>query len=262
MKYYSSCLLLTFYSFLFFTACSPRIYQPKPAEPVLLSKKNQLKINSISDINMSTISIAYSPKENFGIQMGVGGNHNETYTINNSGTKTSFLNEFYFNPYIAAGYYKLSNQILYEIYGGLGVYKYKNTARAYLQKMNNLNLFIQPSVAYVNKNFEVVFTAKIDNLNKGKVILSDSVLTAESLKNYNFLDYKSYFFFQPAITIKAGFKFLKFQLQISESIPFSNEYRSIYGLGYRFPFDLGRGRNGLIYGFGITAEIDNLFNQK
>ena len=262
MNFISSSLSLILYSVLFFTACSPRIYQPRPSEPVLLSKKDQLKINWISDVNMSSVSIAYSPKENIGIQLGVGGNHSETSTINNAGTPISVLNEYYSNPYISAGYYKFSQQLLYEIYGGVGVYNYKNKARAYLLEMNNVNLFIQPSFAYVDKNFEAVLTTRIDNLNKGKVILSDSVLTAESRENYNFLNYKSYFFFQPAFTIKVGVKFLKFQFQISESIPFNNDYRTIYGTGYRFPLDLGKGRNGLIFGVGLTAEIDNIFKQK
>src|SRR5688572_4719732 len=131
MKFHPSCSLVILSGLLFFSACSPRIYQPRPSEPVLLSKKDQLKINWISDVNMSTVSIAYSPKENIGIQIGIGGNHSETSTTNNSGTTTSLLNEYYSNPYISAGYYKLSNQFLYEIYGGIGVYNYKNKARTY-----------------------------------------------------------------------------------------------------------------------------------
>ncbi len=253
---------LFFFINFYFSSCTPHFYQPKPLEPVLLTKENQLKINAIANIDMNTVSVAYSPKNNLGVQLGIGSFHNKSFSTDNAGRETIYLNEYYSNPYVSAGYYKhLSQDVLFEAYGGIGMYRYKNTAVSYLKNMKNINLFIQPSIAFVNKNFDAAFTVRVDYLNRTKTIITDSVLSTDDRIKYQFLDYKNYFFFQPGITLKAGFKYVKFQFQLSHSIPFSNSYKSIYGYGYRFGLDPIRNDNRLVYGFGITVELNDLFKK-
>lgn len=246
-----------------FISCNPHFYQPRPLEPALLTEIGQLKINTISD-NMNAVSVAYSPKQNLGLQIGVSLNHNKTIATDGSGRETKYLDENRFNPNISGGYYKkLSSTFLFETYGGIGLYNYRNSGKAYLLKMNSSNLFIQPSIVFIDKNIEFAFTIRVDNLSRGKTILSDSVLTAEDQKKYMFLNYKSYYFIQPGLTFRFGTKNYKAQFQISESIPFSNNYRTIYGDRNRFislsPFSE---KNKINYSLGLNFCINNLLNAK
>lgn len=255
---------LFFFINFYFSSCTPHFYKPKPLEPVLLTKKNQLKINTITDFSIGTVSAAYSPKQNLGIQLGVGSNHYKSSGTDNTGRDTIYLNEYYFNPYLSVGYYKnISQDILFEAYGGIGMYNYKNTAISYLKSMKNINIYIQPTIVYIQKNFDASFTLRIDYFNRNKTRITDSVLSADDVKKYQFLNYKNYFFVQPGFTIKGGLKNVKAQFQISESIPFSKNYRSIYGYGYQFlVFDTFRNKNKLLYSFGLTIELNDLFNKK
>lgn len=250
------------YSAIFLCSCTPHFYQPKPLEPVLLTKEDQLKINFIYDINLPAVSIAYSPRQSLGIQIGLGVNDNKAVSSNNAGSTIIYLDEHYFNPYAAVGYYKsISKKILFEIYTGAGMYNYKNNAVSYLKKMQHVNLFLQPSIAFVHKNIDAAFTLRIDNLNQSKTVIKDSVLSPDDQEKYKFLNYKSYFFIQPGITIRAGFKYVKFQFQISKSIPFSTNYESIYGYGPKYFFDPFEKRSRVVFGFGVTGEIDNIFKK-
>jgi hypothetical protein len=193
----------------------------------------------------------------------VGASDNKSVGSDNSGGTVTYLDEHYLNPYAATGFYKnMSENFLFEMYAGIGMYNYKNNAVSYLKKMNNINLFLQPSIAFVNNNFDAAFTLRVDNLNRGNTIITDSVLSSDDQNKYKFLDYKSYLFVQPAITLRAGFKYVKVQFQISKSIPFSSNYSSIYGYGSRLFFDPAKVRNRIVFGFGISGEINNIFKNK
>jgi hypothetical protein len=248
---------------IFIFSCTPHFYKPKPLEPVLLTEKKEFKLNAISNLSMSSVSIAYSPDQNFGIQAGLATNHYKS-SGTNSGRDTIYINEYVFDPYLAAGFYKnIATNILFEVYGGIGMYNYKNTALSYLKNMNSLNLFIQPSIGYVQNNLDAIFTLRIDYLDRNKTKIKDSVLSQNDQKKYEFLKYKNYFFIQPGITIRAGLKNFKIQFQVSESIPFSGNYKSIYGYGAQFlVFDSFNNYNKILYSLGITAGINDLFNKK
>lgn len=250
--------------FIFFiSSCTPHFYQPKPLEPVLLTNADQLKINIVSDKNMTAVSAAYSPNTNVGLTAGIASHRNKTIGSDNSGQEKILLDEHYFSPYVGVGYFKhFSENFLFETYAGAGMYTYKNNAVSYLKNMKNINLFIQPSIAYVNDYFDAAFTIRVDYLNRGTTIIKDSVLSQDDQKKYKFLDYKSYLFAQPGITIRAGFKYVKFQFQISQSIPFNNKYKSVYGYGSRFLLDPYEDRNHVVIGIGISGEINNVFKKK
>jgi hypothetical protein len=251
------------YFFIFLSACTPHFYQPKPLEPVLLTRADQLKINIVSDKNMSAISAAYSPSTNLGLTAGIATNSNKTTGTDNNGQEKIFLDEHYANPYVGIGYFKhFSENFLFETYAGAGTYTYKNNALSYLKNMKNVDLYLQPSIAFINDYIDVAFTVRIDYLNRGATIIKDSVLTQDDQKRYSFLNYKSYLFAQPGITIRAGFKYVKFQFQISQSIAFNNNYKSIYGYGSRALLDPYEDRNHIVIGVGISGEINNVFKKK
>ncbi|MCW3092269.1 MAG: hypothetical protein JWP81_3338 [Ferruginibacter sp.] len=245
------------------SSCTPHFYKAKPLEPVLLTGQNEFKLNAITDFSMSSVSAAYSPKQNFGILAGVASNHYRS-SATTAGRDTIYINEYVVNPYLGAGYYKnIAPNILFEVYSGIGMYNYKNTALSYLKSMNSLNFFLQPSIGYAQNNLDAIFTLRIDYLDRNKTKIKDSVLSVNNQKRYAFLEYKDYFFLQPGITLRAGTKNFKIQFQVSESIPFSGNYRSIYGYGAQLlVFNSFKNTNKILFSFGGTVELNSLFNKK
>ncbi len=245
------------------SSCEPHFYRPKPIEPVLLSGEKQLKINLVADGNMSAVGLAYSPKNHLGIQAGIGTASGGTSSTYSNGRQVIYQKERYFNPYIAAGYYKnISNNMLFEAYTGLGNYSYKNKAVTYIKSIKSINVFLQPSIAVMHENFEVAFTLRLDYLNRYKTEKTDSIISASNQHKYRFLDYTDYFFIQPGFTIRGGLKNVKLQFQISKSYPFNTNYISIYGKSYNllYPTEI-EVDNHVTYGIGITLDVKDIFKE-
>lgn len=239
----------------FFCSCGNQFYYPKSQEPVLLSHASQLKINTISTASslngLTAFSIAYSPKEKFGLQAGIstgGGTSGKESTA--TGMQTVTRREYFAIPYISAGYYRLiDKEFLFEVYGGIGLYNYKNKAAAFVNKLGHYNLYLQPTIAYLNKNVEVAFTARVDYLNRYNAVVTSGLAPANiDSSDYKFLNYKNYLFFQPGITFKAGVKKFKAQIQLSHSYPLSSKYKSIYGTHGNY--------NLIKAGIGFTFDLD------
>lgn len=213
------CCTVAFFLVYLSSCQSPHFYRPKSLEPVLLTQEKQVTLN-ITSGELPAYSIAYSPLSNFGLQAGAG------HRIGNNTT----YDETYFNPYLSAGYYKkVSSAGLAEIYGGAGIYSYKNKIDAPVKSINFSNYFLQPSFALLYKNIDVAFTLRTDYLKRNKTVLDTNAPPDMSSRQYSFLKYDNYFFFQPGVTVRGGIKNVKLVLQMSKSIPFSSQYSSLYG---------------------------------
>lgn len=122
------------------------------------------------------------------------------------------------------------------------------------------NYFMQPSFAIIEKDFEVVFTLRVDYLKRYKTEFSNSS-SAPSDFEFAFLNYDSYLFYQPGFTVKLGFKYFKFQLQATKSNPFNNKYGSIYGMVYNSDADVKEFDHPVRLGSGITVDLE-IFKKK
>ena len=212
-----ACLIINLYS-----CHAPHFYRPKPLEPALLSHEKQLTTNLIGD-DIVAFSIAYSPVSHLGIQAGIA----------QRGGQDNGNDESYFNPYISTGYYKIvAHNSLVEVYGGGGVYNYKNNFDVPVKKINFSNYFIQPSFAFLNKNIDVAFTIRADYLKRHTTTINPNQPPDTSTFQYSFLKYANYFFIQPGVTARGGIKNVKFQLQVSKSYPFNKGYSSVFGMEY------------------------------
>jgi hypothetical protein len=224
-------------------SCPPpfpqHFYKPQPLDPVLLTHSNQMILNGSGYPGMFETSLSYSPTAKLGVRLGTGGG--------------SYDYDKFSNTYLSAGYFKsLSNDFFVEAYGGFGMYYY-NTIEddpqyAPVRKINFNNCFIQPSLAFIETNFEAALTFRFDYLRRKKTDVVREYNPSEW--KYAFLKHSDYFFLQPGITIKGGWKKKKFMLQVSKSIPFNKNYNSIYG-----PDD-----DAYISTGGATAQPDNKFH--
>src|SRR5436190_469889 len=90
---------------IFCTSCGYQFYYPKPQEPVLLSHASQLKVNTISTASplngLTAFSVAYSPAEDLGLQVGIATGGGNSAKTNSSGVQTVTRRELFFNPYVS-----------------------------------------------------------------------------------------------------------------------------------------------------------------
>jgi|GEM_PF-4207469 len=262
MEIHKIIILSSFVTTSFLSCPQPQhFYKPVPIDAVLLSHKNQVMINGIVDASilrdqsMGTVSLSYSPTNDLGLRVGLGSGSNG--------------NDDFTNPYISAGYYKnLSHDFLAEIYGGFGMYYHSNTyyesEYAPIKRINYNNYFIQPSIAFINKNIEAALTLRFDYLRRQRTeILAD--YDASEWK-YSFLKYNNYMFLQPGLTVKAGWKKVKFVVGVSKSIPFNKNYSSIYGPDENYFItsekDIPPADNKFHISTGLSINLDLFTNKK
>ena len=123
----------------------------------------------------------------------------------------------------AAGYYlPVQNRCSFEIYGGYGfgsVYNNQNDQKnqIYPLSVELQRYFIQPSFTYRNNWFEVSIADRIGGVvfynpqMNGTAPMDNDWLTLNSTKN-KFFDVS-----EPSLTIRLGWKYIKFQLQYCTS---------------------------------------------
>ena len=116
----------------------------------------------------------------------------------------------------AIGYYKpLKKHGLLEMYGGFGTgsqhhqYPYNATSDLSFTK-----LFVQPSIGYTSKGFDIAFSVRFCNLYFSKINYNDTTISRFHQSEIDQISQnKNLFPVEPALTIRAGIEYVKFQLQ-------------------------------------------------
>jgi hypothetical protein len=127
----------------------------------------------------------------------------------------------------AYGYFKPfgKNRWVFETYAGLGfggvtnVFEndYYSTEQA---KTSITKFFVQPSIGFTTKYFDVAFSSKFSLVNLG---LNNSTLSKENNEyDYEYVESlrngKSYFFWERGLMIRGGFEHVKAVIQLTETI--------------------------------------------
>jgi len=144
---------------------------------------------------------------------------------------------------IAFGYYKpLSTHCVFEIYGGIGgsnqSHHYNGTSSAGNDRTSELSfrkLFLQPSLGLTYSGFDIALTTSISRVGFYKIDNQALEPEIEAIsQNRNSI------LFEPALTIRGGWKYLKIQLQLIDSQNLShsnlqfNESKMSIGLIFAF----------------------------
>jgi len=142
----------------------------------------------------------------------------------------------------AIGYYKpLHKSGVFEIYGGVGGSKQQHQYRSEIYDpgnpaYNNLNagtsdlsfikIFVQPSIGMTFNGFDFAFSTRFNRLSFNKTDNQIDKLSNkyEFDKLYATAQTKNYMFFEPALTIRAGWKNLKVQLQGATASYLNNDH--------------------------------------
>lgn len=170
------------------------------------------------------VQVAFSPANHFGIMtdfMSATGK-NPTWDYITSMNRVTVATGTYFDG--AIGYYKtLKEHGVFEIYGGLGRC---DQHHQYSDLFSNswgssdlsfTKLFIQPSVGLTFNHFDMAFSTRICRLSFTSINNQIDQTDTYDYDDLNNLANKNYLFLEPALTLRAGWKNVKLQIQYARA---------------------------------------------
>lgn len=207
-------------SALLFTSCGV-MYTPSMQNVPLIQEKNELR----ATIGITDFQGAYSVTDNVAVML-------NGYYNNGAG---SIFNEDYYSwdrqertaGHVEAGaglFKKLNDNTIVEVYGGFGMgnnslKNYRNDTSNVIPTLNssfkatNTRFFLQPSCGYTIENFDVAFSTRIlfQKYSNAKA----TGYTTEDLYSDKLLNIEDpiFVFLEPAITMRFGYKYVKFHAQ-------------------------------------------------
>ncbi len=211
------------------SSCSHSYYLPNIHNVPLFKEKEEARI-SLNSSGGNTISAfelqsAYAITNHIGVML--------NYMSAKGGSESPGSNFGKGNYYeTAVGYYKpINKQFVFEIYGGGGIssqhHQYINTyigGNSYTgtSDLSFTKLFIQPAIGLTTKAIDIALSARLSNLSFYNI--NNQINTGSSYYNdvAQIANNKSSMLFEPALTIRAGWKNIKLQLQIQSSNNWSN----------------------------------------
>lgn len=146
------------------------------------------------------------------------------------------------------GYYKLIDEnLLFEVYGLAGWGRIKNDSEQSrldfpgtkgIITTDFIRTAIQPSITFLKSNWSASASARMARL---QYLNTAGDLVYENLDQKKYLeDHATTFLFEPALTIRAGFDPIRFQLQIQRSFNLTkkdfNQDNSLTSLGFSYRF--------------------------
>ena len=166
-------------------------------------------------------------------------------------TNNTITSDYHSNRFLAEaglGYFKqLGNEGVFEIYGGGGIgnlgfeqIEYNSSLdRTYQATISKA--FIQPDIGFQTEYFDLVFSTRFSYLGFHNVDTSNyNLRSLEQDKLYN-LDKQAFFFLEPALTLKFGYKFINAYTQAivaTKLNPQRLNYRN-FGVNMGIELDLG-----------------------
>jgi hypothetical protein len=204
------------------SSCTHYYYAPSANNVPLFKEKNEARIQAqlSSGNNYSGFDIqsAYAINNHAAVQLNIfhASEDDDEYGSGN-GTYAE----------VAGGYYKPSHNKhwIFETYAGIGFGGvkniYANSSFGFSQqaKTSVTKFFLQPSFGFTSNHFAMALSSKFSNVKLG---VNNSSLTKEydeyEYEQLNAVKGKSYFFWEPGIMIRGGFKSVQLLLQYTQSV--------------------------------------------
>ncbi len=202
--------------------CNPIYYSPNTQNVPLLRGKKDHSIAIAGNNTRGELQAAYAVSDR--VALGVnGGRFSQKDNSNGDGGSGSFGE-------VAVGYFQnVSERVVFETYGLFGMGNVENHFKSSVAAnpgtdgkiASDLVRFgVQPSLGYRHPVFEAAISTRVANLNysnaKGSLVF-DRVAQVTYLNNNNQL-----WLVEPALTVRAGARFLKVQIQIGRSVNLTN----------------------------------------
>lgn len=212
-------ILLIFILALTLNSCTHYYYIPNAQNVPLFREKNEfqgtLTIGGGDEVSTAEVQAAYSITDNLAVMT--------NFMSAKAGEKSN--NEWGKGNYLegAFGYYKPFDEfVVAEVYAGLGT---SNQHHVYsTDSYNNgtadlsfMKYFLQPSVGLTFRAFDIAVSTRLSRLSFYNI---DNKVTMDNQALYyvdTIAKNKTSYLFEPALTIRGGWKYVKLQLQLSSS---------------------------------------------
>lgn len=220
----------------FVSSCSHNYYVSNSLNVPLLTTKNEVHASASLGLNFDEelsgeIQAAYAITDN--IAVSAAGLYHESGT---KSSNTNYTQHKYFEG--AVGYYKPINDFfLWEIYAGYGhnnqyheYYDYDNPETPQLRNadLSFNKIFIQPNIGLSFRAFDIAFSTRLSHV--GYYDITNNAVGVYATDVSDIMNNSSSFLFEPALTVRAGWKYVKAQLQFSRSYTLSNTYLNTTGV--------------------------------
>jgi predicted porin len=222
---------------LLLSSCTHYYYVANVHNVPLFKEKNEYRISgSLGSGDESTcieVQAAYSVTDKIGIMANYMSAKGGDVTSHNYGS----------GNYIdgAVGYYKPVGRFgVFETYGGLGLINQRHEYSSGSSDLSSLKFYIQPSFGFTSKFFDIAVSTRFSALTFN--IKSNNISGNYELSNeLNSLSTNVRYYFEPAITLRAGWQYTKLQFQaaysgniIHEDMQIGEDYHFSIGICFSF----------------------------
>jgi hypothetical protein len=216
------------------SSCTHYYYVPNVQNVPLFREKNECCLSATYGIGDESrcveVQAAYSITDNIGVMTNfISAKGGDVSDDNEDWGKGNYLEG-------AIGYYKpIEKYSVLEIYGGVGggnqnhhymSSNYDNglysETYAGTSELSFTKIFIQPSFGLTFKPFDIAVSTRICGLFYGTIFNNIFGDTYQYDKLNTIADKRNYYYLEPAITIRGGWKYVKLQLQGAITSYFNN----------------------------------------
>lgn len=202
---------------IFSTSCTHRYYAPNGQNVTLFKEKGEVQIAagpaSGGESSGANIQAGYAATNHLGITANayLARGENEDNGANGNG----FVMEAgagYFNP--------IGEHFVFEAYGGFGGGNiYNGYADNSSSKVKFFRPYVQPAFGFTSPYFDAAFAPRIAMLNYLDIERNGTITDTKNVQDLNYIDAnKTVFMFEPGITLRAGWKYIKVQAQYVWSV--------------------------------------------
>lgn len=218
------------------------MYVPNAHNVPMFREKGEIHAN----VGTRNFQAAYAPAEKVGViaNAQIGSNSwNDVLTTGGAAFDWT-TNRSLFE--IGAGTWQpLDNNISFETYGGVGFgnVRFDRSFSGIPDARYNANMmrfFLQPSFSVTSQHFDAGFSMRLAGLNFLNVDTTGYTYDDLVAVDLNDLDQDMHMFIEPAVTLRAGYQYVKFHTQLGYAIKLNDAPLShnpfILNIGLRFHF--------------------------
>lgn len=244
-------ILLPVLAVLGLASCSRDIYVPNQVNAPLLKEKNELKAN----LSLSNWQAAYAITDNIAVMV------NGQYVTrgiffdddNDTDNDDLFIDKNTRGGVIegAVGFFKpidTRKRMIFDVYAGYGNGAFKTldgnfnstepgtSPVGYTLRTHFNKFFVQPAIGFSHKVVEASFTSRFSLVKFYNQSMGANVFENDENRRLNFMRISEDLrpFFEPAFTIKAGYRYVKWFGQLMFSVPMNDETYSGYDVNEYF----------------------------
>ncbi len=206
--------------FLIITECTPYYYAPNMHNVPLFQGKNEFRLDFSGSTGQEysgyEVQTAIAPTDNFGIML-------NGFKVKKEDNYDNRWGKGYLIEGAIGTFLPVDKHSIFEFYGGMGYGSVENGYNDQSSSILNFNrFFIQPSIGFTSNYFDMAISSKLCGLKYNNIKLHGNI-ESDDLENITYINQHPFsILFEPAFTLRCGWKYLKIQFQMGFSKNLSN----------------------------------------